>query len=364
MTEKPRKPAAFRMGEPNEVAPKASPKGDARHEEPKPKARKSTAKRRPRALPAPEVVIEEDVPETALVPTRQPEADVARAFRWAPLLLASLFSLASLWAGLAVTQLVEELFARNDMLGWLAVGLVGLAGLALAAIILREVFGLMRLRKLESLQEAAAEAISQDDKAAAAKTLDGIRAIYRGRPDVSWGMARLNEHDRQIIDPADRVRLAERDVIAPLDGEATRIIARTARRVGLITAVTPVAALDILLVAAQNLKMLRTLATLYGGRPGTFGTLKLARMVVAHLAVAGGLALTDNLIQHVIGKGLIGRLSSRFGEGAVNGILTARIGLAALDLCRPVPFVTAEKPALGEFLKEVTSFGEDKSAKP
>ena len=340
-----RKPAAFTL-----------------NEAPKPAAAKSKTaskpKRKPRAMPAPEVHIEEDIPQNPLVPARQPATGLARTFRWAPVLIACLFSLASLWAGLAVTQLIENLFARNDALGWLAVGLTGLAGLAIAAIILRELFGLLRLRKLEALQEAAAIAIANDDKAAAAKTLTGIKSIYKGRPDTAWGLSRLAEHDKDIIDPSDRIRLAERDVIAPLDGEAARIIARTARRVGLITAITPIAALDILLVAMQNLKMLRALATLYGGRPGTFGTFKLARMVIAHLAIAGGLALTDNLIQHVIGKGLIGRLSSRFGEGAVNGILTARIGLAALDLCRPLPFVTAEKPALADFLREVTSFGD------
>jgi putative membrane protein len=356
MTDNPRKPAAFPLGGEDKGAKPKKP--DAKPEKPKAKPRKSTAKRRPRAMPAPEVVIDDDTPDAALVPARHSGAGLTRAFRWAPLLLTSLFSLATLWAGLAVTNLIEDLFARNDMLGWLAVGLAGTAGVALLAIMLREIFGLLRLRKLEGLQEAAALALSQDDKTAAAKTLSGIRTIYAGRPDTAWGLARLNEHDKQIIDPADRIRLAERDVIAPLDGEAARIIAHTARRVGLITAVTPVAALDILLVGAQNLKMLRALATLYGGRPGTFGTMKLARMVIAHLAVAGGLALTDNLIQHVIGKGLIGRLSSRFGEGAVNGILTARIGLAALDLIRPLPFATTEKPALADFLREVTSFGD------
>jgi putative membrane protein len=356
MSDKRRKPAVFQLGAAPETETAARPERKPAADKPKP--RKTRSRRRPQALPAPEVVIEEEVPEASLVPTRQPATGVARTFRWAPLLIASLFSLASLWAGLAVTQLIEDLFARNDMLGWLAVGLAGVAGLSLIAIIAREVFGLVRLRRLEGLQEAASDAIQQDDKTAAAEVLAGIRDIYKGRGDAAWGLARLNEHDKQIMDPADRIRLAERDVVAPLDGDAARIIARTARRVGLITAVTPVAALDILLVAAQNLKMLRALATLYGGRPGTFGTFKLARMVVAHLAVAGGLALSDSLLQNLIGKGLVGRLSSRFGEGAVNGILTARIGLAALDLCRPLPFIATQKPALSEFLKEVTRFGE------
>jgi putative membrane protein len=122
--------------------------------------------------------------------------------------------------------------------------------------------------------------------------------------------------------------------------------------------VTPVALLDILFVAAQNLGMLRDLATLYGGRPSTIATLKLARMAATHLAVTGGLAISDNLIQHFVGRGLLGKLSSRLGEGAVNGILTSRIGLAALAVCRPIPRDAATSESLTSLLREVLSFGD------
>jgi putative membrane protein len=128
--------------------------------------------------------------------------------------------------------------------------------------------------------------------------------------------------------------------------------------VTLVTTVTPTAVLDILFVALQNLRMLRQIATLYGGRPSTLATLKLARMVLGHLAVTGGLALTDNVMQHVIGKGVLGRLSARFGEGTVNGIMTARIGLAARDVCRPIPQERAAKETLGSLLREVVNFSD------
>jgi putative membrane protein len=141
-----------------------------------------------------------------------------------------------------------------------------------------------------------------------------------------------------------------------LDENALGLIARAARRVTILTAITPAAALDIVFVAALNLRMLREIATLYGGRPGTLGTFRLARMVVSHLAVTGGLALSDSLLQHIVGRGLLGRLSARFGEGAVNGILTARIGLAAIDLCRPLPFLTRAKPSLPLFIRQLLSF--------
>src|SRR5262249_22719786 len=146
------------------------------------------------------------------------------------------------------------------------------------------------------------------------------------------------------------------------DETAGRIITRSSRRVTLTTAVMPAAALDILFVAAFNFRMLRDLATLYGGRPGLIGTFPPARVGLGHLAGAGGVAWTDNIGQHVLGRGLLGRLSARFGEGAVNGIMTARIGLAALDICRPLPFITRPKPGLAEFLQQVGDFSTERES--
>ncbi len=353
-----RKPAAFRL-DPQPQARQDKPETadqDPQPESPKRPQKTATAGRRPRAMPAPEVTMDPEPGHDALVPRKEPVQRAARTIRWLSLFASSAALLFTLWAGLAVTGLIENLFARSPALGYAGLVLLGVAGVSLAALTLRELFGLLRLHKLETIQRDAARAASSDDKAAASRVTAALVRLYSGRADTAWGLSRLKDSLRDIIDPADRIRLIERDLMAGVDEDAGRIIARTARRVALVTAVTPVAALDILLVALENLKMLRAIATAYGGRPGTFGTLKLARMVIGHLAVTGGLALTDNLIQHVIGKGLIGRLSSRFGEGAVNGILTARIGLAALDLCRPLPFLTRNKPALADFMREIISF--------
>jgi putative membrane protein len=362
MTDNARKPAAFRL-QPDAARPAPKPQTRPEPEADRPKAGKTTGKRRPRAMKAPEVLIEDTPPEQPLVPARQPGPAVARTIRWASLLLTSLAALATMWAGLTLTRLIEDLFARSEILGWIGSGVLGLAVFALTVIIGRELVGLLRLRKLEHIQRDAAAVHTGNERNSAARVLTALRNLYRGRPDTAWGLSRLHDTMNDVMDPVDRLRLAERDLMAGLDEQAGRIIARAGRRVALVTAVTPVAALDILLVAMQNLQMLRAIATHYGGRPGTLGTFKLARMVIGHLAVTGGLALSDNLIQQVIGKGIIGRLSSRFGEGAVNGILTARIGLAALDLCRPIPFVTRDKPALSDFLREIVNFDNDGTQK-
>jgi putative membrane protein len=228
-----------------------------------------------------------------------------------------------------------------------------LAGLAALAIMLREMAGLMRLNSLEALQDTAARAINLDDAASAGEAVREITALYARRPELQQGLSALRGHAADIMDPKDRMRLTERLLLETLDEQARKIIARRARRVTLLTTVTPAAALDILFVAAQNLAMLRDIATVYGGRPSTIATLRLARMVVTHLAVSGGLALSDNLIQHLVGKGLLGRLSARLGEGAVNGILTSRIGLAAMSVCRPIPGTATTARSLTDLLKEV-----------
>jgi imidazolonepropionase-like amidohydrolase len=44
------------------------------------------------------------------------------------------------------------------------------------------------------------------------------------------------------------------------------------------------------------------------------------------------------------GGGILSRISRRFGEGVVNGALTARVGVAAIEVCRPLPFRALPRP--------------------
>ena len=106
----------------------------------------------------------------------------------------------------------------------------------------------------------------------------------------------------------------------------------------------------------ENTRLIRALADLYGGRPGTLGFWRLARNVVGHLAVTGSIAIGEGLVQQIVGHGIAAKLSSRLGEGVVNGLLTARIGISAIDICRPLPFSAKYRPSVGDFMSELTSF--------
>jgi putative membrane protein len=60
------------------------------------------------------------------------------------------------------------------------------------------------------------------------------------------------------------------------------------------------------------------------------------------------MAASDSVIQQVIGHGLAAKLSARLGEGVLNGLLTARLGLAAIEATRPLPFTALRQPALND----------------
>jgi len=62
----------------------------------------------------------------------------------------------------------------------------------------------------------------------------------------------------------------------------------------------------------------------------------------------------DGLAQQVLGHGLASRLSARLGEGVINGLMTARIGIAAMDLCRPLPFRALKRPGISDFMSDLT----------
>jgi putative membrane protein len=89
------------------------------------------------------------------------------------------------------------------------------------------------------------------------------------------------------------------------------------------------------------------------------GGMRLARMVLVHILATGGLALTDDLIGQFIGQDLARRLSRRLGEGLFNGALTARIGSAAMEVCRPLPYIEATpvrvRDVLAELMRRQTS---------
>jgi putative membrane protein len=326
-----RKPAAFRLDDPSVTVTTSQDDG-----------RTSAGNVR---------VLTEDDAFDAPVPVAPPAP--RKGFGWAALFWSALGGLVSLGFGLAVTRLIEDLFARSTALGWFGAALAGLAGLALFVVVGRELFGLLRLAKIEKLHARASEILVSDDRNAAREVAAELVRLARENPRLARGRTLLTRHVDDIIDGADLIRLAERELMAPLDEEARRLISQASQRVSVVTAVSPRAALDMIFVGVSALRLIRQLARLYGGRPGALGLVRLLRQTVAHLAVTGSVAIGDGLIQQALGHGLASRLSAKLGEGVLNGFLTARLGLAAIDVIRPLPFAALPRPVLSDLIKDI-----------
>ncbi|OAI31592.1 hypothetical protein A1351_04780 [Methylosinus sp. R-45379] len=262
---------------------------------------------------------------------------------WGGLFISAVAGLLSLAGGMWLTNLVEDLFAHSAMLGTVGLALAGLALVAAAAMLTKEIAAIARQNRIAKLHIALADARLRDDIKAAREHVKELCKLYEDRPETGRARALVLEFSQQIIDGRDLVDLAERHLAHPLDAQARREIADASKRVSIVTTVSPRALLDVLFVAAQAIRLMRRIAEIYGGRPGMLGFFKLARSVGAHLAITGGLAIGDSLLQQVVGHGIAAKLSAKLGEGVLNGLLTARVGLSAMAVCRPMPF-SAEKP--------------------
>ncbi len=289
-------------------------------------------------------------------------AGKARGFSWMALIAGSLAALISLAAAIAFDQFLRNLFARNDWLGWVALGLTGLLALGILGLVVREARALFRNGEINRLRDAVQKARDGGGIDKARRVARLVRSLYGGRNDLMRPLERLSGHDSDIIDPEDLIDLTERELMAPLDAAAQKMIMDAAKRVSIVTAVSPRALIDIAYVLIENLRLIKRISGHYGGRPGTIGLTRLSGRVVGHLAVTGTIAAGESLLQQFIGHGLAAKLSARLGEGIVNGLLTARVGISAMDLCRPMPFQALARPGISGYFYELLRFNktEDK----
>jgi putative membrane protein len=291
------------------------------------------------------IVPEADASETesVAVPPRR-----SRAVRWAYVLTTSLAGLASvsvlMWAQDAVINAIRA----SDVLGLIAIALTAVIAVAMMVIVIRFVRDLLRERRIERLKANAAAVLVSRSGDEARRVCGVLVALQQSRPETASGRARFAAALPGMTDARDILALAERELLEPLDKLAADEIARAARQVSVVTAVSPRALIDLVFVVFAGARLLMSVTRIYGGRPGFFGLMRLARASIAHLLVTGGLAAGDAVIQQLVGQGIAARLSAKLGEGVLNGLMTARFGLAALSVCRPLPFVESEPPTLGD----------------
>ena len=337
----PRKPAAFRLDPKPEIEtiiPEKSTK----------------TMRKPAALPSIELLEQPDVFDSELS-VLEPviPADKPRGIGLGKLFFGALGLLISLGIGLWMDNLIRNLFSRSDWLGYTALGLAIVAGISFLFILGKELAGLARLNAASRLRRSAELAFAGNDTKMARRIIGELETSFANTPQTAAGRTVLAQTRSEVVDGRDLIKIAEIQLLSPLDQTARTMILESAKRVSIVTAVSPRALVDVGYILFESARLIRRLAELYGGRPGTLGLFRLSKTVISHLAVTGTIAVGDSLIQQLVGHGIAAKLSARLGEGVINGLMTARVGIAAMDVVRPLPFNEIKRPGIGDFISEL-----------
>jgi putative membrane protein len=278
-------------------------------------------------------------------------APPSRLKAFSTLVWSALLGLLALYAFDTAWNWVVSLSLRAPWLGQVALGLMVLVALGLLAFLLREAIAVLRLRRASALRGRAETLLAAPEKEAARRFVSDLASFYTRDATTAAGRAEIERVLGEVHDGATLLAVAERAVLAPKDEAARRLIAAAAERVSVVTALSPRALVDVLFVLVQAVALIRKLSALYGGRASGVGLVRLSARVFSHLAITGSVAMADQLASQLLGAGLAARLSARLGEGVLNGVLTARVGIAAIDLIRPMPHRESGPIQLSEVVK-------------
>ena len=257
-------------------------------------------------------------------------------------------------AGLGTAELVTGIPDALSESQWLnmawqlfGISLIGLGGISL----LKELGRLHRLKRHDKLRGDLAELPLRSPKQAHAMAGQLKRQLKLADDDPHWlafQRASQPHHSGEEIQTLLRYHL-----LAPRDREAQRLITRMSGETAIMVAISPLTLVDMALVAWRSLAMVDRLCRLYGLELGYASRLRLFRNVLHNMAFAGASELATDASMDMLSLDLAGRLSARAGQGLATGLLSARLGLRAQNLCRPVPFALDEQPKIADLRQDL-----------
>lgn len=250
---------------------------------------------------------------------------------------------------LILWDFATSLILRIPVLGWIVSAALAVLAVMCCAFVLRELAAMSCLRRVDGLRRAAGAA--REDLKAARRVVADLGHFFRDREDLTEAFKQVSLGVPDIMDADATLDFTETTVLTSLDIRAHREIEVAARQVAVVTAFVPLALVDVIAALIASTRMIRRIGEIYGGRSGLLSSWRLARAVLTHLAATGVMAAGDDLLESALGGSVLSKLSRRFGEGLVNGALTARVGVAAMEVCRPMPFSAQARPSTRKVIK-------------
>ena len=195
---------------------------------------------------------------------------------------------------------------------------------------------LRKLRQHELMQQEAEQyrtvlpTTSSEKSQAFCKNL---LAQMQATPQLEQRQTAWQSQINEYLNSEQVMTLFSETVLSPMDKQAQKLIAKHARDNAVIVALSPVAIADVLMVAWRNFALINKITRIYGMELGFAGTTELVAGMLSH-----------NVLRRLFGQAI---------QGLGVGILTARLGIKAMEFCRPITFKNEEKPNLKVMSKEI-----------
>lgn len=241
---------------------------------------------------------------------------------------------------------IASAFNFSTWLGWAAAAAMGTGVSAAITITAHEMRSYLALKSVESNQhrlEPPWESMRPDD------VRKVIREVIAEVPKDRESKAAIEAFQRKVRphhSPAQQIELLSHTVMTPLDQRAESAVRQASARAFGITAISPTAITDAVFFIATSVRMVRRIAACYGHRPTALATAHLLRRLVVEAGKLGAVDFAGAALSQHIGGAVAERVAAGAAESMYATQRMARLGLATMSLCRPVPFRRAELPGI------------------
>ncbi len=277
-----------------------------------------------------------------------------KSSRWTTLFSISIASLLSAGVISEVYRLISWGLDIHPALGATFIAITSLATISGLVWTWQGFKGLRQLKQTEALHAEADSLRQQKTHGEAVPLLKKLDSYYESTPVNKTFKAAVQQVDSAYND-GEIIRYISQHALKDQDEAARRCVHRYSVQSGIMVALSPYATFDMWLVGWRNLKMLREITEIYGISPGAATQWSLLRKVLHNIAFAGLSEMTIHAGSHLLGSSLTSTVSARAGQGIGAGLFTARSGLQAIRLCRPLPQEQDEQLQLATVTQSILS---------
>ncbi len=226
-------------------------------------------------------------------------------------------------------------------------------GVVTSAALWREFSGVSVFKQRKKVKKQVVDLLKENRKAQSLEVAELCQKLTKNLPcdlvesqQKAWQNALEGTHtDSELL------QLYSRIVLNQVDEKALNEVAKFSTEAVVLVGLSPVALIDMFILLSRNLHMINKVAGLYGLKLGFWSRIKLIKQVAVNMTYAGASEIISDLGSEMLGAELLGKLSIKFTQGLGAGMLTARLGIKTIQLCRPIPF--DQKPKLAHIRKKV-----------